>query len=134
MKPILSLQNFIDSTPSTTGASGPCAKTQVKATILTDSGLRFTGENSCLTAQARCPRNPGEGYGKCKTVCNQPGHAEEIALEKAGFHARGADVYLEGIGHYCKECQEKLFAGGIRSLRMGAPPGDRDYEGILQRN
>lgn len=79
-------------------------------------GETFTGTNDCRNPQPSCPRLPGEGYEKCKTICDQEGHAEEIALKAAGDKAKGAIASLEGIGHYCKNCQIKLFAAGVISL------------------
>lgn len=75
-----------------------------------------------MRPQERCPRLPGEGYAKCKDICWQPGHAEEVALELAGDNARRATAYLEGINYYCKSCQVKLITAGVLALKFGAPP------------
>lgn len=102
--------------------SGPCAKKQVKCTLVTPAGLRFVGENLCDNPQLVCPRLEGEGYEKCVTVCNQEGHAEIVALRVAGEHAAGSHAYVEGHTYACRNCQEHLFAVGVVVLTIGAPP------------
>lgn len=107
----------------TSGTLGPCAKLQVRCTIVTPDGSRFIGENWCASPQPVCPRAPGEGYEKCKTVCGQLGHAEEVAVMLAGDAARGAHAYVENHTHACRNCQEVLFGeAGIKALTIGAPP------------
>lgn len=96
---------------------GPCAKRRVLCTIQTRGGSCITGSNDCRNPQPVCPRGPGEGYEKCKTVCQQIGHAEEVALSLAGELAKGATAILTGHDYYCPACQEKLFAAGVVSLR-----------------
>lgn len=98
-----------------------CAKREVTCYIVTPDGRQFMGTNGCDEPQDICPRRPSEGYEKCRTICKQPGHAEEIALGAAGSDACGATAYLEGIGHYCKACQIMLFRAGVVALRMGRP-------------
>lgn len=98
-----------------------CAKVTVTCTLVTPSGERITGSNECANPQAACPREPGEGYGKCSTVCGQLGHAEAVALMRAGERARGARAYLQGHSYACRECQEALFGAGVRSLSIGSP-------------
>jgi deoxycytidylate deaminase len=104
---------------------GPCAKQTVICTIITPEGYRFYGSNSCLNPQKECPREPGEDYTKCSTICDQQGHAEEQALRAAGNHAKGARAYIEGHTWVCKNCQEKLFAAGVESIKVGPPPLER---------
>ena len=96
---------------------GPCAKKEVKCFIIKGKRV-FTGTNECRNPQAFCPREPGEGYEKCKTICKQVGHAEEVALDAAGKHANGSRAFIQGIGHYCKSCQTKLFAAGVKTLGL----------------
>lgn len=51
----------------------------------------FFGENLCEEPQTVCPREVGDGYAKCSSVCRQrAGHAEESAL--AAALRAGADV------------------------------------------
>lgn len=91
---------------------GPCAKAQVKCTIV-NGWRKFVGENLCLKPQTECPRQEGEGYEKCKSICKQIGHAEEVALEVAGRFAYGATAYIEGHTRCCKTCERKLKEAGV---------------------
>jgi hypothetical protein len=95
-----------------------CAKKRVICSIMTSHGQQFIGENLCENPQETCPREPGEGYEKCKSICRQGGHAEIAALEKAGAQAKGAVAVLSGHTYACQECQEALFGAGIISLRV----------------
>lgn len=95
-----------------------CAKKIVTCVILTEDYDAFIGRNDCNNAQAKCPRLPGECYMKCRTICDQPAHAEIIALEKAGVKAQGATAFLHGIDHYCKDCQQALVKAGVTTLRF----------------
>lgn len=97
---------------------GPCAKQRVTCTLYAADGQQFIGENLCQTPQRFCPRLPGEGYEKCKTVCNQLGHAEVLAVQAAGEHAKGAMAILTGHDHACADCQRTLFAAGVEWLRV----------------
>ena len=96
---------------------GPCAKARVTCTITSAFGVVAVGENYCRNAQAACPRLPGEGYEKCKTICDQVGHAEIDALAQAGPRAMGTTAVVRGHTCACRECQEALFAAGVRWLR-----------------
>lgn len=93
-----------------------CAKKQVKCTIVCTNGKRYVGENFCLKPQERCPREKGEGYRKCHSICQQMGHAEENAVFLAGSHAKGGTAIIEGIGWICRNCQETLVAAGVRTF------------------
>ncbi|MEX3764429.1 hypothetical protein [Paraburkholderia phenoliruptrix] len=108
--------------------SGPCAKKRVLCTIVTPRGERFVGENVCASPQATCPRAPGENYDKCITICGQEGHAETVALARAGDKARGAHAYVEGHTYACRDCQQQLFGAGVAALTIGAPPVVRELE------
>lgn len=94
-----------------------CAKKIVRCIIVAESGDVFYGDNSCDTPQVSCPRSKDEDYTKCKTICNQPGHAEEMALRAAGNHnLKGAIAYMQGTTHFCENCQKQLFDAGIKFL------------------
>ena len=98
-----------------------CVKRDVRCIIQTIDGDIYEGRNSCDNPQYECPREFGEDYTKCKTICKQEGHAEEIALKNAMKDhpdLTGATAYIEGIDHYCKNCQHKLFNAGVESLRL----------------
>lgn len=98
-----------------------CAKTFVRATLHTRDGRQFTGTNNCRKPQWSCPREPGEGYDKCKSVCDQPAHAEVAAIRNA--RAQGiADDMLRGslmvVDHHrvCPACQAVLTMHGINHI------------------
>lgn len=102
-----------------------CAKLEVRCTLVTANGEYVVGTNACANPQPACPREPGEGYEKCTTICHQAGHAEEVALArllKTGATAEGAHAYVEGHTHACRACQEQLYAAGITAVTMGPPP------------
>lgn len=106
----------------TAGILGPCARRVVRCTLVTPAGHHIVGENWCMNPQPTCPRAEGEGYEKCKTICGQIGHAEEVAVLLAGPSAPGAHVYVENHTYACRNCQETLFAAGVAALTIGAPP------------
>lgn len=98
-----------------------CAKQTVRCTLVTPDGERIVGTNACGNPQPACPRELGEGYEKCTTICGQRGHAEVQAVRVAGPKARGARAYLEGHTYVCKDCQHVLFSAGVRSFSVGTP-------------
>lgn len=87
-----------------------CFKREVCAVIVNNTGEIVVGENLVYNDLIEsCPREKGEGYEKCKEVCNQKGHAEIEAIKKAkerGMEIKGAKLYL--MGHYkvCPDCTE----------------------------
>ena len=97
---------------------GPCAKTTVTCEIISPSGLTYVGTNACGNPQPVCPREPDEGYEKCKSICDQQGHAEVQALRLAGDDAVGGMATLRGHTYACQECQEALFGAGIAWLAV----------------
>lgn len=100
---------------------GPCAKAVVRCEIHSVDGFAYVGENDCANPQQVCPRSPNEDYLKCVVVCKQAGHAEMVALQKAGEKAKGAHVVVEGIDYVCKDCQKRLFAAGVESITIWRP-------------
>lgn len=103
---------------------GPCVKQTVKATIVTQGGEVFVGTNHCLNAQLTCPRADmptGVGYELCRSVCQQPAHAEVNAIAEAGQHARGATLFLEGHTYACAPCLSACEEAGIASVIIGPP-------------
>ena len=100
------------------GYLGPCAKATVKCRIISADGEEFVGENYCMNPQKVCPRESGEGYDKCESICNQTGHAEDIALRLAEGKTQGAHATLMGHTYFCMDCQHKLFAAGVKTLSV----------------
>lgn len=95
-----------------------CAKRRVVCNIFTLKGI-VTGENSCEFPQKTCPRAKGEDYTKCKTICNQGGHAEIEAIKKAktrGLDMKGATAEIFGHYYCCKDCAAALCAEGINRI------------------
>ena len=105
-----------------------CAKTTVKCTIVTPDGQHIVGTNLCLNPQDVCPREVGEGYEKCKTICHQLGHAETVAAMKAGELAKGGRAYIEGHTYACKDCQETLYAAGVTAISVGITPPSEERD------
>ena len=106
---------------------GPCAKTTVRCTLILADGTRVHGTNACRNPQTVCPRAPGEGYDKCKTVCAQDGHAETQALAFArdmDLSVVGARAFFTGNTYACRDCQEALYDAGIVSITRGPAPED----------
>ena len=100
-------------------ALGPCAKQRVRCKITCLDGGVVTGENYCLTPQTKCPREPGEGYEKCKSICNQLGHAEQVAACYADtYKMGGASAELSGHTYFCMDCQHALFKVGVKWLSI----------------
>lgn len=98
---------------------GACAKQRVVAVIVHPDGQITTGENRCLTAQPVCPRvlkkcKTGEGYELCHKVCQQIGHAEEVAIMKAGKkELKGAILFMFGHTYCCDNCVAAMKAAGL---------------------
>jgi len=101
--------------------AGPCAKTTVTCTLVAPDGQKYIGTNYCRKPQCECPRSLGEGYEKCRSICEQVGHAEITALSLAGDKAAGCRAYIEGHTYACQACQEALFAAGVISFSVGIP-------------
>jgi deoxycytidylate deaminase len=95
---------------------GPCAKSRVFCRVVAPDGREWMGENHCLNPQEKCPREPGEGYEKCQDICQQVGHAEQVAASMIGNDAIGGTAYL--IGHYyaCEPCARALREAGLKRL------------------
>lgn len=96
-----------------------CAKAIVGCTIITRKGDVVYGENYCDNAQPRCPRTTGEGYEKCRTICQQEGHAEVMAIKSAvklGLSLDGAVAVVTGHYYSCKACALALKASGVTEI------------------
>lgn len=97
---------------------GPCAKRQTRCVILGNNQMRYEGTNDCENPQDVCPRQPGEGYEKCRTICRQRGHAEQNALRAAGAHARNGTATLHGHYYICEECGRALAEAGVIAIKV----------------
>jgi deoxycytidylate deaminase len=101
-----------------------CAKLTTRATIVAPDGQRFVGTNWVRNPQTTCPREgmpTGVGYELCKSVCDQPAHAEVNACLSAGDGARGGTLYLEGHYYACDDCKRVAAEHGVKIV-IGAPP------------
>jgi hypothetical protein len=103
-----------------------CAKLTIRATIITPNGERFVGTNWVRNPQPTCPRAgmpTGVGYELCKSICDQPAHAEVNACLAAGEKARGGVLYLEGHYYACEPCKRCCEEHGV-TIVIGAPPAE----------
>ena len=88
---------------------------------MTAEGPTFTGENDCANPQTVCPRQPGEGYAKCETICQQGEHAEIKALRmarEAGYSAESAVAVIRGHYYICEPCGAALRDAGVTQVRI----------------
>lgn len=98
-----------------------CAKRRVICVIATPGNRYVFGSNDCRNPQPTCPREPGEDYTKCRTICDQEGHAEIVALIRArerGLDLKHAVAQIEGINHVCRECANALTDAGVSSYTV----------------
>jgi hypothetical protein len=76
-----------------------CAKVRVTARLVTPDGRVFYGANDCRRPHHICPRitasHGRDDYRLCQDACQQPSHAERMAILAAGPWARGGD-HLRG--------------------------------------
>lgn len=103
--------------------SQKCFKRQVMAVIIDKNGNIASGENRISNrAVNQCPRDKGEDYEKCKSICNQEGHAEIMAIKQA--KKRGLDLnesFLYLIGHHriCDNCNSECNKENINIVIIG---------------
>jgi deoxycytidylate deaminase len=91
-----------------------CAKRHVVCHLYDRHGLIVaTGSNRCANPQPVCPREPGEGYAKCTSICGQYGHAEEVALKNAAGHDLAGGLAYVTHERICDMCRDALEAAGI---------------------
>lgn len=97
-----------------------CAKHVTTCVITSNDGKEIYGENYCLNPQEVCPRLPDEGYEKCKTICKQVGHAEEVAVMKALELGVNLSEAKATIGHkrVCDNCTDILEMHGIKEVTL----------------
>ena len=100
-----------------------CAKTKVEAELILADGSVYHGENWCAKPQETCPRDEagyssGQGYHLCKSVCEQPAHAEIDAIQKAqtdGKCVKNATMRVFNIHWICGPCTDATKALGIHA-------------------
>lgn len=95
-----------------------CAKKVVSCKIIKNN-LVVYGWNSCKNPQEVCPRQDGEDYEKCKSICGQEGHAEINAINSAkeiGLNLNGAIAEISGIDWVCKDCFRQLKNHGLKQI------------------
>lgn len=98
-----------------------CAKRHVECRITTQDGKTFWGDNSCSNPQKTCPRRKGEGYAKCRNICDQEGHAEIVALKKAresGANLHNSHATVTGHNFVCSDCGQALANAGITQIMI----------------
>lgn len=95
-----------------------CAKRRVKAVLVGASGYRYIGTNACTNPQEVCPREHGEGYDKCRSVCGQAHHAEVDALLQAGEDAMGGTMRVDHT-YACAGCIAAMNAAGVARIVVG---------------
>ena len=92
-----------------------CAKKVVVCLLKSARGEFVAGVNECAKPQSVCPRAPGEGYEKCRTICEQTGHAEVNAINAAklaGIDLAGATATISH-SYVCDHCQSALIDAGV---------------------
>lgn len=107
------------------GKPGACLKEQVTATLVALDGRRYVGTNRLGRVVHFCPRAgmPSfSNYEACKSVCQQPSHAEVSAIHLAGDAADGSTIYLQGHRAPCPDCVAAANAAGVLQIVVGDPP------------
>ena len=99
--------------------AGVCAKRVVHAALFTADGDQYLSSNYCLNPQASCPRAKDEGYEKCRTICQQPGHAETNVIQLAGDKALGSTMLIFGHNRICDSCKKACEEQGIGFKVLG---------------
>jgi hypothetical protein len=92
-----------------------CAKAFVSAELTAVTGEVFSGTNFCHRPQKQCPREAGDGYDKCLSICMQDGHAEQMAVKyciRAGVDPTGGQMKVKHK-RVCDGCQKLMKAYGI---------------------
>ena len=98
----------------------PCFKREVAAVIVDKNGRIAVGQNLIYNDKVfECPRDKGEGYEKCISICNQRGHAETEAIKegiKLGLELENANLYLMGNHRICDDCSNECKKHNINVI------------------
>ncbi len=104
-------------------ASSGCIKQPTAAVVVKNGKIIGRGANAgkkveiCPRVVQNCPT--GTGYEYCRSVCEQEGHAEVMAIRdvlKNCHDPRGADIYLEGHWWICEPCWNEIIKAGINRV------------------
>ena len=97
-----------------------CAKTQVIAILYNKEDTEFAfGTNFCKNPQEICPREEGEGYEKCKSICDQPAHAEINAIKDAvnkNMTVEGSTMIILKHRDMCDNCRQFVTNYGVETV------------------
>lgn len=100
-----------------------CIKQPTLAVVVKNGKVIGRGTNAakkvdiCPRVTHNCPT--GTGYEFCKSVCNQEGHAEIMAIRSAlnvDSNLEGCDLYLEGHWWICENCWNEIIKVGIKNV------------------
>ena len=78
-------------------------------------------ENDSVTECPRKDMKTGEGYELCASICNQKGHAEIQAVNKAnqlGIDLLDCYLVLEGHTYICDTCIDYMELYGLLEWRI----------------
>lgn len=78
----------------------------------------FMASNKCDNPQEVCPREDGEDYTKCRSICQQSGHAEVevLKLVKSWMDLTYYDLTIIGHDRMCSECTNAVADVGIVNI------------------
>lgn len=97
--------------------------------------LYFFGSNWGRVKPLECPRDDGEGYEKCKSICHQSSHAEVDAIANAGdVDLTGATAYLTGHTRICDDCLKALKDAGIAKALLLDNGKEYTFGGVSKQN
>ena len=103
-----------------------CAKRNVIAVLQSRNCEEdfLMASNECNNPQDVCPREDGEDYTKCRTICQQSGHAETevLKLVKSWMDLTYYDLTIIGHDRMCPECTNAIADAGIINITFKPRP------------